>query len=145
MPSNLKLSPISSTHSPWSAVQQKVPQNIFNFMIKYLNNTLPTRDNLYKWSLSDSPSCLFCLHPEALQQVVSSCKSYLEDGRYTWRHTSVVLHIANSLSSLQSCRLFVDLPSFPPPSLVSGDSLRPVFGLDFFRQYSLNLRINGGI
>ena len=98
-------------------------------MIKYLNNTLPTRKNLYKWSLSDSPSCSFCLHPETLQHVVSSCKSYLEDGRYTWRHNSVLLHIANSFSSLQRCRLFVDLPSFPSPSLITSDSLRPDFAL----------------
>ena len=94
-------------------------------MIKYLNNTWPTHKNLYKWSLSDSPFCSFCLHPEKRQHVVSSCKSYLEDGRYTWRHNSVLLSIANSFSSLQRCRLYVDLPSFPSPSLITGDSLRP--------------------
>jgi len=27
----------------WSTVQQNMPRNIFNFSIKYLNNTLPTR------------------------------------------------------------------------------------------------------
>ena len=128
MCSILKLSN-SNTRRLWSIVQQNMPKNIFNFMIKYLNNTLPTRKNLYKWSLSDSPSCSFCLHPETLQHVVSSCKSYLEDGRYTWRHNSVLLHIANSFSSLQRCRLFVDLPSFPSPSLITGDSLRPDLAL----------------
>ena len=128
MSSILKLSN-SNTRRLWSIVQQNMPKNIFNFMIRYLNNTLPTRKNLYKWSLSDSPSCSFCLHPETLQHVVSSCKSYLEDGRYTWRHNSVLLHIANSFSSLQRCRLFVDLPSFPSPSLITGDSLRPDLAL----------------
>ena len=128
MSSILKLSN-SSTRRLWSIVQQNMPKNIFNFMIKYLNNTLPTRKNLYKWSLSDSPSCSFCLHPETLQHVVSSCKSYLEDGRYTWRHISVLLHNTNSFSSLQRCRLFVDLPSFPSPSLITGDSLRPDLAL----------------
>ena len=128
MSSILKLSN-SNTRRLWSIVQQNMPKNIFSFMIKYLNNTLPTRKNLYKWSLSDSPSCSFCLHPETLQHVVSSCKSYLEDGRYTWRHNSVLLHIANSFSSLQRCRLFVDLPSFPSPSLITGDSLRPDLAL----------------
>ena len=124
MSSILKLSN-SSTHRLWSIVQQNMPKNIFNFMIKYLNNTLPTRKNLNKWSLSDSPTCSFCLHPETLQHIVSSCTSYREDGRYTWRHNSVQLHIANSFSSLQRCRLFVDLPSFPSPSKITGNSLRP--------------------
>ena len=124
MSSILKLSN-SKNRSLWSTVQQNMPKNIWNFIIKYLNNTLPTRKNLYKWSLSDSPSCSFCLYPETLQHVLSSCKSYLEDGRYTWRHNSVLLSIAHSFLSLQRCRLYVDLPSFPSPSLITSDSLRP--------------------
>ena len=42
----------------WSTVQQNMSRNIVNFMIKYLNNTLPSKKNLHKWSLSDSPSFL---------------------------------------------------------------------------------------
>ena len=112
----------------WSTVQQTVPRNIFNFMIKYINNTLPTKKNLHKWSLSDSPSCSFCLNQETLQHVVSSCNSYLADGRYTWRHNSVLLFLASSLS-LQSCSLYAGLPFFSSPSLITGDSLRPDLAL----------------
>ena len=114
MSSILKLSNIKN-RSLWSTVQQNMPKNIFNFMIKYLNNTLPTRKNLHKWSLSYSP--------ETLQHVVSSYKSYLEDGKYTWCHNSVLLCIANSFSSLQRCQLYVELPS--SPSLITDDSPRP--------------------
>ena len=67
----------------WSIVQQNMPKNIFNFSIKYLNNTLATRKNFCKWSISQSSACSFCLQSESLQHVVSRCKSYLEDGRYT--------------------------------------------------------------
>ena len=84
-------------------------ENIFNFTIKYLNNTLAARKNLFKWSLSDSPSCSFCLHPETLQHAVSSFRSYLEDGMYTWRHNSVLLFIAKSFSSLQHCLVYAAL------------------------------------
>ena len=87
--------------SLWSIVQQNMPKNIFNFTIKYLNNSLPTQKNLRKWSLFNSSSCSFCLQQETLQHIVSSCKSYLDNGRYTWRHNSVLLAIAKSLSSLQ--------------------------------------------
>ena len=86
----------------WSSVQQNTPRNTFNFMIKYSNNTLPTKKNLHKWSLSDFPSCSFCLNPETLQHVVSSCNSYLANGRYTWRHNYVLLLLARSFSSLQT-------------------------------------------
>ena len=93
--------------------------------IKYLNNTLPIRKNLCKWSLSSTSACSFCFQLETLQHIVSSCKSYLDDGRYTWRHNFVLLHLANSLSSFKNTSLFADRPSFPSPSLVTGDSLRP--------------------
>ena len=106
-----------------------MPRNIFNFMIKYLNNTLPTKKNLHKWSLSGSPSCSFCLSPETFQHVVSSCNSYLADGGYTWRHNSVLLFLARSFSSLQNCSLYADLPFFLSSSLITNDSLRPDLAL----------------
>ena len=130
MSSILKLSNLT-VRSLWSTVQQNMPRNIFNFMIKYLNNTLPTKKNLHKWSLSDSPSCSFCLSPETLQHVVSSCNSYLADGRYTWRRNSVLLFLTRSFSSLQNCSLYADLQFFSSPSLITGDSLRPDLALIF--------------
>ena len=123
MSSILKLSNLK-VRGLWSTVQQNMPRNIFNFMIKYLNNSLPTKKNIQKWSLSDSPSCSFCLSPETLQHVVSSCNSYLADGRYTWHHNCVLLFLARSFSSLQKCSFYVDLPFFSS-FFITGDSLRP--------------------
>ena len=128
MSSILKLSNIK-VRGLWSTVKQNMPKNIFNFMINYLNNTLPTRENLHKWPRSDSASGSFCLHPETLQHVVLSCHSYLVDGRYTWYHNSLLLFLARSFYYLQNCMLYADLPFFPSPSLVIGDSLRPDLAL----------------
>ena len=55
----------------WSSTQSNLPSNIFNFTIKYLNNTLPTRKNLLKWNLSQTSDCEFCLLPETLLHVVA--------------------------------------------------------------------------
>ena len=119
----------SNTTPLWSKVQQSLPKNIFNFTIKYLNDTLATRKNLHKWSLSQSPSCSFCLQSETLQHIVSSCKSYLDHGRYNWRHDSVLLclskSLSKSLSSLAEWSIYADLPSFPSPSLISESTSRP--------------------
>ena len=57
----------SKTHGLWSKVQKNMPRNIFNFTIKYLNNTLATRENLCKWSLSSTAACPFCFQSETLQ------------------------------------------------------------------------------
>ena len=89
----------------WSTVQQNMPKKIFNFSLKYLPNTLATRKNLFKWSIGQSSACSFCLQSETLQHVVSSCKSYLDQGRYTWRHDSVLNFIASTLSALPSCSI----------------------------------------
>ena len=59
--SSIFLNASSKTRNLWSKVQRKMPKNIFNFTIKNLNNTLATKKNLFKWSLSSTPACSFCL------------------------------------------------------------------------------------
>ena len=117
-----------------------------------MNNTLATKKNLCKWSLSTTSACSFCFQSETLQHVVSSCSSYLQDGRYTWRHNSVLLHIARTLSSVANSSLYADLPNFPSPSLITGDSLRPdlilvlnnasVYVLELTVGFESNIKIN---
>ena len=150
--SSILLHARSKTRHLWSKVQKNIPRNIFTFTIKYLNNTLATKKNLCKWSHSSSSACSFCHQSESFQHIVSSCKSYLEDGRYTLRHNSVLLHISRTLSSLQDSSLYTDLPSFPSPSLITGDSLRPdlvlvlnsttVYLLELTVGFESNIKIN---
>ena len=109
----------------WSIVQQNMPRNILNFSIKYLNNALPTRKNFCRWAISPLSNCSFCLQSETVQPVISSCKSYLVEGRYTWRHNSVLLFLENTFSSLKQCIVYADLPSFLSPCFITGESNRP--------------------
>ena len=102
-----------------------MPKNIFNFTIRYINNTLATRKNLVKWSISSTSECSFCLLPETLLHIVADCKSYLDQGRYTWRHGSVLMHIAKSFKALQGIKLFSDIPGYLNPSIIAGDQFRP--------------------
>ena len=90
-----------------------------------MNNTLPTRKNLSKLRLSSSSDCSFCLMPESLLHVVAGCNVYLSEGRYTWRHDSILHFIAATFQSIKEASLFVDLPGFVSPSVTTGDSLRP--------------------
>ena len=113
------------TRSLWTMVHCNMPKNIFNFIVKYMNNTLATKKNLCKGSLSTTSACSFCFQSETLQHVVSSCNSNLQDGRYTWSHNSVLLNIARTFSSVANSSLYANLPNFPSPSLITGDSLRP--------------------
>ena len=116
---------LKSVNSLWSAVQSKLPKNIFNFTIRYINNTLPTRKNMLKWGVTSSPDCSFCLNPESLLHVVAGCQHYLD--RFTWRHDSVVNFIATSLQPIINGRssLYADIIGYPSPSVITGDSYRP--------------------
>ena len=112
-------------NSLWSSVQSKLPKGIFNFTVRYINNFLPTRKNLVKWGLSSSPDCSFCSCPKSLLHVISGCKAYLDEGRFTWRHNSVLNFITSSLLNVERSKLYVDLPGFISPSVITGDQLRP--------------------
>ena len=139
-------------NSLWSSVQSKLPKNVFNFSLRYINNSLPTRKNLVKWGLSSSADCSSCFCPETLLHVVSGCKTYLDEGRFTWRHNSVLNFIASSLLDVERSKLYVDLPGFISPSVVTGDQFRPdlllsienriLYILELTVGFETNLQIN---
>ena len=114
-----------SLNSIWSSVQSKLPKNIFNFTIRYVNNTLPTQKNLQKWGISTTSECAFCLSPETLLHVVAGCNTYLNEGHFTWRRDSVLNLIASMLKPLNCSKLYADLTGYISPSVVTGDTLRP--------------------
>ena len=51
---------LKAVNSLWSSAQSKLPKDIFNFTVRYLNNTLATRKNLTLWNLSKTSDCSFC-------------------------------------------------------------------------------------
>ena len=116
---------LKALNSLWSSKQSELPKNIFNFTIRYLNNTLATRNNLQKWNLSQSSDCSFCLKSETLLHVVAGCETYLEEGHYTWRHNSALPFIASTLKDIKDTSLFVSLPGFLSPCIITGEQLRP--------------------
>ena len=92
--------------------------------MRYINNTLPTQSNLSKWGISSSSDCSFCLSPETLLHIVGGCKSHRDQGRFTWRHDSVLKFIAKSLTAVNG-KLYSDLPEYLNPSIITGDKFRP--------------------
>ena len=105
--------------SLWSKAQSKLPPNIFNFTIKYLNNTLATRENLSLWNLTAMSDCSFCLQPESLLNIVAGCNTYQTDGRFTWRHNSALKFLAETQQTKQHANyMSISLATFLPASLL---------------------------
>ncbi len=50
---------------------------------------------------------------------------YLNEGRLTWRHNSVLNFIASSLKSAKHSNLYADLPGYISPAVLTGNELRP--------------------
>ena len=78
-----------------------------------------------KWGISATSECSFCLEPESLLHVVAGCKTYLNQGRFTWRHDSVLNFIASTFKSLDHSNPYAYSPGYVSPSVLTGDELRP--------------------
>ena len=108
-----------------STAQRHLPKNIFNFSIRYISKSLANRASLTKWGMSPTSDCSFCMQPKSLLHIVAGRKKYLEEGRYTWRHDSILYFLANSFKSIKNSFLYVDIPVFISHWALTGDSLRP--------------------
>ena len=61
----------------WHHLLNKLPENIYNFCICYLNNTLPTVKNMVLRNKNQSGLCNACQNSQTLQHAVSACKVHL--------------------------------------------------------------------
>ena len=106
------------TKSNWFSVRDKMPSNIYNFVNRYLNS-LPALKNMLLWGTSTSISCLDCGDSQTLLHVMSGCEKHLHQGRYTWRHNSVLKALASFLLPRGIGELYIDLEWFHSPSEVT--------------------------
>ena len=103
------------------------PSNIYNFTVRYLNNTLPTlKKNMTIWGKASSDICLACnSNAQSPMHVVSGCKVHLQQGRYTWRHNSILANITKALAGLKDVQIYADLPGYACPTSVTRSLKRP--------------------
>ena len=98
----------------WKSFLWDIPQGVLKFAINAGINTLPTLDNLRRWGKRVNDRCPLCGNIQTLLHVLSNCSISLDQGRYTWRHNSVLLSIVTTVrDNLQEgFALFSDLPCF---------------------------------
>ena len=116
---------LSSTIKLWSIAQSALPRYIFNFTVSYLNNSLPTSENMVNWGQSNNSSCSACAETETLLHVVAGCKAYLRETRYDWRHNSVLLFLTKTFIKIKGVEIYSDLDDYRSPSIITGELLRP--------------------
>ena len=110
-----------------------MPSGQLSFMLKAGSDTLPTPMNLQRYKIQVSSHCKFCQRPQAMTgHFLSACPEALEQGRYTWRHDSVLQSLVRSLEkALPIGQIYADLdnmraqehpPATIPPNLTATSS-----------------------
>ena len=85
------------------------------FAARLSTNSLASPDNLWRWGKRKMGTCPICSSPNAtLAHITNMCKVALNQGRFKWRHNSVLLHISKIVKSLatRGTETFSDLPDF---------------------------------
>ena len=78
------------------------------------------------WKKTSTGLCKFCLNSQTLQHVVSGCKVYLHEGRYNWRHDSILKNLVTYFKSIRgNLKYYVDIPGSELPSVITGVERRP--------------------
>lgn len=99
----------------WQSIARKVPRNVMSFATRLSTNSLASPDNLVRWGKRKMGTCPLCSSPNAtLAHISNMCTVALNQGRFTWRHDSVLHHLTTHIKSLatNSTEVFADLPGF---------------------------------
>ena len=98
----------------WKLFMFNLPKGTLKFLLNSATDNLPTLTNLKTWGKRVVDKCRLCISPTysqcaLLDHVLSLCNTSLEDGRYTWRHNSVLSWIYSCLDC-DKYEVYVDLP-----------------------------------
>ena len=114
----------------WQSIIRSMPRNVMSFAARLATNSLASPDNLRRWGKRKFSFCPLCSSPSCtLAHITNFCPVALNQGRYTWRHDSVLSYITHFVKSqaTSSTQVFADIPghqingiTIPADILVSG-------------------------
>ena len=116
----LELTYVEQNDATWKSFLYNLPVGTMKFVLNSTINTLPTKDNLKQWGKVTNDKC-FCGRKQTLNHVLSCCKKFLEEGRYTFRYDSILHYISQSLDK-QKFKCYIDIPECQTPA---GGTLPP--------------------
>ena len=104
----------SCSMNQWQKVCEGLPQNIFIFVRKPIILQLANNKNLFRWEKSFFKWLRLCNANKQTLHMLNNCHEAVRNGRYTWRHESILFTICNYLITLKSTglELFTDMAGF---------------------------------
>jgi hypothetical protein len=106
----------------WKSYMLVLPCGVLKFAVNSSIDMLPTFTNLRRWGKHALVNCQLCgnMVKQTLFHVLVHCKHTLDYGRLTWRHDSILNHIAGCLKSTLvgkgTIELYCDLDELQAPS-----------------------------
>lgn len=101
----------------WKSFIFDLPRGVCKFVLNACSDTLPTNRPLCRWGKKTCDKCKHCHNKETLLHILNNCRTFLEQGRYTWRHNNILAYLHSVLrNGLEQClppsafSLTVDLP-----------------------------------
>ena len=86
----------------WDNLILGAGDRIVAFVLNATHNSVMTPDLRKICALTMSDSCHLCNGRATLNHILSSCTTALREGRFTWRHDSVLATVLHSASSHQA-------------------------------------------
>ena len=113
----------------WKSYIFNLPKGTMKWLLNSCIDTLPTKANLRQWGKVTSDKC-WCSQKQTLNHILNGCRKALDQGRFTWRHDSLLYYIASCLDT-KNFTCFVDIEghqtnsggTLPPDIIVS--TLKP--------------------
>ena len=97
----------------WNSLTENLPQLMFQFLQKGLQQLLPTASNLFRWKKAENPTCTLRMNKlQSNAHMFSNCSAPNALERYALRHNAILTIMVNWISSAKSenQKLFADLP-----------------------------------
>ena len=116
----LELTKMEQNDATWQSYIFNLPKGTMKWLLNSSIDTLPTKTNLKQWGKVTNDKC-FCQKRQTLNHILNCCKISLDQGRFTFRHDSILNYIAQCLDkSRYTC--FIDIPGHQTPA---GGTLPP--------------------
>ena len=116
----LELSQLEQNDATWKGYIFNLPRGTMKFSLNSAIDTLPTKVNLKLWGKMTNDKCR-CGRRETINHILNGCDHSLKEGRYTYRHDSVLKYISDCLDKTKyTC--FVDISGCQTPT---GGTLSP--------------------
>ena len=95
----LQLISAENSDLTWRSIIYDLPRGVLSFAVRSAIDFLPTRTNLKCWGKRTNALCPLCKNLASLSHVLNNCSVALTQGRFTWRHDSILKHIVKLLQA----------------------------------------------